>query len=267
MPSVPFPSPSEQPNFLTVPNLSAPLINPESGTVGIPWYQFFNFLATRASYVTPLSQDSMQLQQSVSTLQGQVTTLQNEVTTLQGQVTTLQGQVATLQGQVATLQDQVATLQSQVATLQGQVVVLQGQVAHLLTKTNDAGSHSGTDQIVTTVGMAGIAATFTPTINSRGLFLFGTNVQMSTGGGTATIAVRLGTGTPPVLGAALAGTVVSSNSIIAINEFSDITLSGLLSGLTLGTTYWLDIGVSAISGGNLSLNNNSVQVVGLIDPN
>jgi hypothetical protein len=151
--------------------------------------------------------------------------------------------------------------------LQGQVATLQGQVTHLLTKTNEAGNHTGTDRTVTAVGMAGIAVTFTPTVNTRGIFFLGSNVLMSTGGGTATIAARLGTGTPPILGAALTGTVVSSNSVIAINEFTDITLSGLLTGLTLGTTYWLDIGVSAISGGNLSLNNNDAQVIGLIDPN
>jgi len=216
------------------------------GTVGIPWYQFFNFLATRASFITPLNQDTIQLQQSVGTLQTQVTTLQNKVTTLQGQV---------------------ATLQTQVAVLQSLVVTLQGQVTHLLTKTNQAGTHLGTNQTVTAVGMAGIGVTFTSTANTRGLFLFGTNVEMTTGGGTATIAVYMGTGTPPALGAPITGTQVSGISVIAINEFTDITLSDILTGLTLGTTYWLDIGVQAITGGSLVLNNNRAQVIGLIDPN
>jgi chaperonin cofactor prefoldin len=259
--SPPFPSPNlPSPNWNTVPFYNSTLADPASGNVGNPWNYYLLSVGARAAYVSSLNQSTLQLQNDVSTLQSQVVTIQEQITTLQGQVATLQSQVATLQGQVSTLQGQVTTLQGQVATLQG-------QVTHLLTKTNEAGSHNGTDKTVTAVGMAGIAVTFTPTTDARGLFLFGTNVQMSTGGGTSTIAVRFGTGTPPILGDALTGTVVSSNSVIAINEFTAITLSGILTGLVPGTTYWLDVGVSAISGGNLALNNNTTQVIGLIDPN
>src|SRR5215469_3499994 len=134
---VPFPSPSEQPNWLTVPNLNAPLMDPASGTVGIPWYQFFNFLATRSSYVNVLSGDTTALQSSVSTLQTQVGELETQVGELQGQVT---------------------TLQSQVVVLQSQVAVLQGQMTHMLTKTNDSIFIFGTNQTVTSSAtMAGLS--------------------------------------------------------------------------------------------------------------
>jgi uncharacterized coiled-coil protein SlyX len=224
------------------------------GTVGIPWYQFFNFLATRASFITPLNQDTVQLQQDVGNLQQEVTTIQNEVAALQGQVAALQGQVATLQTQVATLQTQVATLQ--------------GQVTHLLTKTNDAGADTGTNQTISTSPvMAGIGFPFTPTTNHRYLFTLRTNTQMSTGGGVATIQIYFGSGSPPASGSPITGTPVTSISTIAINEFTDVSFTGLLTGITPGNPYWLDIAVQTISAGNIQLFNNQATIFGLIDPN
>jgi len=115
--------------------------------------------------------------------------------------------------------------------------------------------------------MVGAAVAFTAAINTRVYIMFGSNVKMTTGGGTSTINLRFGTGTPPAPGAPITGTQVTASTNIDINEFTDITLFGLLSGLVLGTTYWLDIGVTALAGGNLVMNNNALTVVGLIDPN
>ena len=250
---VPFPSPSEQPNWLTVPNLNAPLMDPASGTVGIPWYQFFNFLATRSSYVNVLSGDTTALQSSVSTLQTQVGELETQVGELQGQVMALQGQVT--------------TLQSQVVVLQSQVAVLQGQMTHMLTKTNDSIFIFGTNQTVTSSAtMAGLSLVFTPTINARHYF----NVDMTvdtTGAGVATAAIRYGTGTPPAPGSGLTGTAVSSSTTIASNQAVGLSLSGLITGIVPGTAYWLDLAVSSLSGGSVVITNAAALVNGLIDPN
>jgi len=251
--SVPFPSASEQPNWLTVPNLNTPLMDPVSGTVGIPWYQFFNFLATRSSYVNLLSEDTTALQSSVSTLQTQVGELETQVGELETSVTSLQGQVATLQAQIAVLQSQVTTLQ--------------GQMTHMLTKTNDSAFVFGTNQTVTSSPtMAGLNIVFTPTINARHYF----NIDMTvdtTGGGDATGAIRYGTGTPPAPGSGLTGTAVSTSTTIANNTAVGLSLSGLITGIVPGTPYWLDLAVSTLTGGTLVINNAAALVNGLIDPN
>src|SRR5215467_3195173 len=252
--NVPFPSPIAPPNWNTVPNYNAPVMDPVTGTTGIPWNNLLVFLSARASFIQQLNSDVIQLQQ--------------QVTTIQGQIATLQSQVATLQSQVATLQAQIVTLQAQVATLQSQVATLETEVAHLLTKTNTAASVTGTDRTVTTApAMMGAGVTFTPTVNIRVYIMFGSNVKMTTGGATSTINLRFGTGAPPSPGDPVTGTQVTASTIIDINEFTDITLFGLLGPLVLGTTYWLDIAVEVLSGGDLVMNNNALTVVGLIDPN
>ena len=258
--SVPFPSPSNQPNWLTVPNLNAPLMDPVSGTVGIPWYQFFNFLATRSAYVNILNGDTTALQSAVSILQTQVGELETAVTTLQNQVLTLQGQVATLQGQVT-------TLQAAVVVLQAQIVVANNNIANLLTKTNDSVFVFGSGQTVSTApSMAGLAIAFTPTINARHTFNFDATVNMSAAG-SASCAVRYGTGTPPAPGSALTGTAVSASTLITNITSVGLSLSGLITGIVPGTPYWLDLATSTLTGGNLVIGNPTALVNGLINPN
>lgn len=250
---VPFPSPNNQPNWLTVPNLNAPLMDPISGTVGIPWYQFFNFLATRSSYVNVLSGDTTALQNAVSILQTQIGELETQVTTLENQVATLQGQVATLQAQVTLLQSQVATLQ--------------GQMTHMLTKTNDSVFIFGTNQTVTSSpAMAGLSIVFTPTINVRHSFSLDLTVNMSAAG-SALGAVRYGTGAPPAPGSGLTGTAVSASTTITNITAVGLSLSGLITGIVPGTPYWLDLAISTLTVGNLAITNPAALVNGLIDPN
>jgi hypothetical protein len=63
------------------------------------------------------------------------------------------------------------------------------------------------------------------------------------------------------------GTTVSATSTIAVNEFTDVTLTGLLTGIVPGNPYWLDIAVQTISAGSLTLQNNFGAIFGLIDAN
>lgn len=115
--SPPFPSTTQPPNWYTVPSYNSPIMNPDTNTLGIPWYNFLTFASSRAATITGI--------------QGDVSTLQNNVTTLQGQVTTIQGQIAALQTLTNTHTSQIATLQSQVATIQGQISTIQGQITAL----------------------------------------------------------------------------------------------------------------------------------------
>jgi TolA-binding protein len=124
MANPPFPSVNSPANWYTLPSYNSAIMDPNNGTLGIPWNNLMVFISTRAAFLT-------QMQAQVTALQTAVTTLQGQVATLQGQVTTLQGDVTTLQGQVATLQSQVATLQADVATIQGQITALQAEDVHL----------------------------------------------------------------------------------------------------------------------------------------
>ena len=255
--SSPFPSPTSPTNWETIPSFNAPLFDPSSGNINIPWLHFFNFLAARSSFVPQLSQDSQATQAAITLLQSEVTSLEATITTLQNQIITLQGQVTTLQGQVTLLQTQVTLLQTQVHTLQTQVAVLEA-------RTNELFHQTGTNQTATAVGMAGIAITFTPLHNTRFLFTFDTDTDVSGGGvgASASYAVRFGTGAPPALGAALTGTVVSATSTSSGQTPVGDSLSGILSGLTIGTTYWIDLGISAITSTNVSFTNNATSLIG-----
>src|SRR5215467_7227270 len=119
----PFPSPSAPPNWNTVPSYNSAIMDPTTGVVGIPWYNLFVFMSSRAAFLQQVEQE--------------VTTLQNQVATLQAQIVVIQGQITTLQAQIVALQGDVTTLQGQVSTLQGQVIVLQGQVIALQAKHNE----------------------------------------------------------------------------------------------------------------------------------
>lgn len=93
--------------------------------------------------------------------------------------------------------------------------------------------------------MAGLGFTYTPKVSGKLL------VQMSGAGRTLTAAVPMtvqmayGTGTPPVNGAAATGTTFgpqpSFQSIDTTHNMTFPQLQGVISGLTPGTTYWIDL--------------------------
>jgi peptidoglycan hydrolase CwlO-like protein len=115
-------------------------MNPITGTVGIPWYNFLIFNSARAAALSGVADNVTTLQAQVALLQGQVTILQGQVSTLQSQVATLQGDVTALQAQVATLNAEIATIQGQIATIQSQIAALQAEDVHLqneIDKIND----------------------------------------------------------------------------------------------------------------------------------
>lgn len=124
----PFPSSSAPPNWYTLPNFNAPIMDPSTGTIGIPWNNFLTFTAARASTITGLTNDVTTLQHQVSTIQGQIATIQGQITSLQSQVNDNTANIATLQGQVSTLQGQVSTIQSQITALQATDTSLQNQI-------------------------------------------------------------------------------------------------------------------------------------------
>jgi chaperonin cofactor prefoldin len=96
-------------------------MNPDTGTLGIPWNNFLTFAAARAATINSLTSN-------VTTIQGQITVIQGQISTLQGQVGANTTAITTLQGQVSTLQSQVSTIQGQITALQNEDTNLQNQI-------------------------------------------------------------------------------------------------------------------------------------------
>jgi hypothetical protein len=100
--------------------------------------------------------------------------------------------------------------------------------------------------------MLGLGATFTPNASGKCFIeLAGVALNTTGGGGSVNISGYYGTGTPPAAGVVATGTqfsitqhiVTSANTVQA-----GFTIIGIVSGLTLGTPYWIDVAISTAAG-------------------
>lgn len=109
--------------------------------------------------------------------------------------------------------------------------------------------------------MAGLAGSITPTTNGNVyIAINGVTTNSTLADGCQTI-IRYGTGAAPTNGAAFTGTSAGSVQYIPIIPatatipFINI---GYVTGLSVGTAYWLDLGQIAVTGGTCSLLNITV---------
>jgi hypothetical protein len=116
--------------------------------------------------------------------------------------------------------------------------------------------------VTSTVGvMAGYAQTLTPQVTGRLLIIFSGSFSNSTSGTGfgAGAQLRYGTGTAPIHGAALTGTAVGQETYYTCNAIPSLnvpfSISNVVTGLTVGTTYWIDLAQYAIGGGSASIFN------------
>lgn len=103
----------------------------------------------------------------------------------------------------------------------------------------------------TTGLMAGLGSTctITPTITGRVNFEIGGSGQVAAAT-SFSVTMHYGTGTAPANGASPAGTAVSwsaRNNIVATNDFASFVVSGLVTGLAVGTAVWFDVDVLSSS--------------------
>jgi len=106
--------------------------------------------------------------------------------------------------------------------------------------------------------MSGQGIYITPSTSTRLLIFFPAAIVNSTGAGTATYQVMYGTGTKPAAGAASTGTAVPglfgtqyftfTISVNVLHEYYSGS-SMAISGLTIGTQYWVDISMVCPTGG------------------
>jgi hypothetical protein len=113
---------------------------------------------------------------------------------------------------------------------------------------------SPTGPMGTTPLMIGLNGDFVPAATGK-IFIAIAGVALNTtgGGGSINISGYYGTGTAPSPGAAVMGTLFSvTQHIITASAAAQagFTILGLISGLTLGTTYWIDLAVSTTTGAN-----------------
>lgn len=104
--------------------------------------------------------------------------------------------------------------------------------------------------------MMGLAGSITPATTGRVLVIVNGTISNSTGtaGNGAKAQLRYGTGTAPANAAALTGTAAGSlvSALLERATASDpypFSIQARINGLVIGTVYWLDISLAAISAG------------------
>lgn len=113
--------------------------------------------------------------------------------------------------------------------------------------------------------MMGIGASVTPVVTGRVLItVTGTIANASAIADGANARIRIGVGSAPANGDALAGTAKGGlvKYVAATTaQKAPFTLSALVSGLTLAVAVWIDLSLAAVVGGTATVKDLSVQAV------
>jgi hypothetical protein len=102
--------------------------------------------------------------------------------------------------------------------------------------------------------MMGLSASITPINRGVILVLASGDVDNNTNSRGVTMQLRYGTGTAPINGTALTGTLVATLAFTQNNANIRVPFcfNDILSGLTLNTYYWIDISIASAGGAGTS---------------
>jgi hypothetical protein len=103
---------------------------------------------------------------------------------------------------------------------------------------------------------AGGSAVITPVRTGNIFVNINGGMYNTTANDGVTARMAYGTGTPPIHHGAAAGTIVGStqeHTVLNANEIGALSLSAVITGLTLGTQYWLDLQYAAATGGTAAV--------------
>lgn len=133
------------------------------------------------------------------------------------------------------------------AIRQNETIAVQPQKATTLsTPQNPTGTTS-------TAGvMMGLNVAITPQVTGNIHVTVCGSIANNTTGDGETVRIRMGTGTAPTNGAALTGTAYGSlqaDTAVTSSLKHPFSVTALVTGLTVGTAYWIDIEVAAVTGG------------------
>lgn len=120
--------------------------------------------------------------------------------------------------------------------------------------------------VSTSMVMAGIGATITPTASGVLLVSIDGDTANNTTSDGGSYQLAWGTGAAPVNGAAATGTVVGSAPRILFAAGGDsvpFSITRRITGLSANTTYWLDLQFEAITGGTFTVNRVTLTAVEL----
>jgi hypothetical protein len=114
--------------------------------------------------------------------------------------------------------------------------------------------------------MMGLAGSITPAYSGTIMIIISGDIDNSSNNSGAQTQIRYGTGSAPSNGAALTGTTAGGLVKFSENNSSIRTpfhLNSIVTGLATGTTYWIDVSLATISGGNARLRDISISIVEL----
>ena len=118
----------------------------------------------------------------------------------------------------------------------------------------------------TTGKMMGLAGSITPTFSGSVLLIVSGDVTNDTITDGAKVQLSYGTGTAPANGDAIGGTQCGGRPSYDAAGAADrvpFSVNCVVTGLTLTTTYWIDLTLAAITGGTASVSNVSISAVEL----
>jgi hypothetical protein len=113
----------------------------------------------------------------------------------------------------------------------------------------------------------GSSATIRPTATGKINIQISGDIDNSSGGASALVQIRYGTGTAPANGAALTGTTLGARPVYTQSNATGLlgltfspgrgnfSLSGVVSGLLIGTIYWIDISLATAGSGTARIRN------------
>jgi len=115
--------------------------------------------------------------------------------------------------------------------------------------------------------MMGLAGSITPTTTGKVLILISGDIANSSNNLGAQVRIRFGTGTAPANGAALTGTsaggLQKDSSGNGANTKVPFSVNAVVTGLTTGTTYWIDLELNNGGGGTASVFDISISALEL----
>lgn len=110
----------------------------------------------------------------------------------------------------------------------------------------------------------GSGTAINPQVTGRVLLTMTGSVQNNTAGAGGQVQLRYGTGAAPANGAAATGTATipfQTAYVPIAGSYAPLCLVAIITGLTLGTTYWLDATQRAVGGGTFNLSNVAIAVM------
>lgn len=117
----------------------------------------------------------------------------------------------------------------------------------------------------TTGKMMGLAGAITPAASGRILVIISGDITNNNALGGAKALLKYGTGAAPSNGDAPSGTSlgsqVSLSLVPAANTTEPFTVQGIATGLSVGTAYWVDLDLAAITAGTASVADLSVTIM------